>query len=196
MTAWAALQAPLRDTTLRQQMTWAHTDTRTHTHTHKHTHTHTHTHTLWHTLMHTHTHSKCTQKQRCKLKLDFSWLYRAHPSPGWTCGHWVCCGTFHPSGPSLRTMKTSIQWYSVDTSYFTHNLATCGGQEGLTPSSTGLEDLLTTIRPVEIHHYWTVPRQTQRMTTPSSTKKWRLLYNHWRKGSHQELTTSQQNWSK
>ena len=26
--------------------------------------------------------------------------------------------------------------------------------------------------------YWTVPRQTQRMTTPSFAKKWRLQYNH------------------
>ena len=30
-------------------------------------------------------------------------------------------------------------------------------------------------RPVEIHQYWTVPMQTQRMTTPSFRKKWRLL---------------------
>ena len=32
---------------------------------------------------------------------------------------------------------------------------------------------------MEIHQYWTVPRQTQRMTTPSFAKKWRLQYNHW-----------------
>ena len=49
---------------------------------------------------------------------------------------------------------------------------------------------------MEIHQYWTVPRQTQRMTTPSFAKKWRLQYNHWRKGSQLESTTSQQNLSK
>ena len=32
--------------------------------------------------------------------------------------------------------------------------------------------------PMEIHHYWIVPRQTQRITTPSFEKKWRLQYNH------------------
>ena len=41
-----------------------------------------------------------------------------------------------------------------------------------------------------------VPRQTQRMTTPCFAKKWRLQYNHWRKGSWLESKTSQQNWSK
>ena len=54
----------------------------------------------------------------------------------------------------------------------------------------------TITRPVEIHQYWTVPRQTQRMTTPSFAKKCRLQYNHWRKGSQLESTTSQQNWFK
>ena len=42
---------------------------------------------------------------------------------------------------------------------------------------------------MEIHQYWTVHRQTQRTTTPSFAKKWRLHYNHQRRG----LTTSQQN---
>ena len=37
----------------------------------------------------------------------------------------------------------------------------------------------TTTRPMEIHQYWTVPRQTQRMTTPSFAQKWRPQYNHW-----------------
>ena len=41
----------------------------------------------------------------------------------------------------------------------------------------------TITRPMEIHQYWTVPRQTQRMTTPFFAEKWRLQYNHWRKGS-------------
>ena len=54
----------------------------------------------------------------------------------------------------------------------------------------------TTTRPMEIHQYWTVPRQTQRMTTPYFAEKWRLQYNHWRKGSQLESTTSQQNWFK
>ena len=36
----------------------------------------------------------------------------------------------------------------------------------------------TITKPMEIHQYWTVPRQTQRMTTPSFAKKWRLQYNH------------------
>ena len=36
----------------------------------------------------------------------------------------------------------------------------------------------------------------QRMATPSFAEKWRLQYNHWRKGSQLESTTSQQNWSK
>ena len=36
----------------------------------------------------------------------------------------------------------------------------------------------TTTSPMEIHQYWTVPRQTQRMTTPSFAEKWRLQYNH------------------
>ena len=44
---------------------------------------------------------------------------------------------------------------------------------------------------MEIHQYWTVPRQTQRMTTPSLAEKWRLQYNHWRKGNQLESTTSQ-----
>ena len=35
----------------------------------------------------------------------------------------------------------------------------------------------------------------QRMTTQSFAEKWRLQYNHWRKGSQLELTTSQQNWA-
>ena len=35
---------------------------------------------------------------------------------------------------------------------------------------------------MEIHQYWNVPRYTQRTTTPSLVKKWRLQYNHWRKG--------------
>ena len=54
----------------------------------------------------------------------------------------------------------------------------------------------TTTRPMEIHQYWTVPRQTQRMATPSFAEKWRLQYNHWRKRSQLESTISQQNWSK
>ena len=54
----------------------------------------------------------------------------------------------------------------------------------------------TITKPMEIHQYWAVPRQTQRMTTPFFTKKCRLQYNHWRKGSQPELTTSLQNWSK
>ena len=29
-----------------------------------------------------------------------------------------------------------------------------------------------------IHQYWTVPRQTQRTTTQSFAKMWRLQYNH------------------
>ena len=33
-------------------------------------------------------------------------------------------------------------------------------------------------RPMEIHQYWTVPKQTQKMATPSFEKKWRLQYNH------------------
>ena len=45
-----------------------------------------------------------------------------------------------------------------------------------------------TTRPMEIYQYWTVPRQTQRMTTPSFVEKWRLQYNHWRKGSQLEST--------
>ena len=36
---------------------------------------------------------------------------------------------------------------------------------------------------MEIYRYWTVPRQTQRITTPSFAEKWRLQYNHWRKRS-------------
>ena len=36
---------------------------------------------------------------------------------------------------------------------------------------------------MEIHQYLTVPRHTQRMTTPSFAKKWRLQYNHWGKGT-------------
>ena len=54
----------------------------------------------------------------------------------------------------------------------------------------------TTTRPMETHQYWTVTRQTQRMTTPSFAEKWRLHFNHWRKGSRLESTTSQQKWSK
>ena len=48
----------------------------------------------------------------------------------------------------------------------------------------------TITRLMEIHRYWTVPRQTQRTTTPLFAKKWRLQYNHWRKESQLELTTS------
>ena len=54
----------------------------------------------------------------------------------------------------------------------------------------------TITRPMEIHLYWTVPRQTHRMTTLSFAKKWRLQYNHWSKGSQLVSTTSKQNWSK
>ena len=50
--------------------------------------------------------------------------------------------------------------------------------------------------PLEIHQYWTVPTQTPRMTIPFFAKKWRLQYNHRRKGSQLESTTAQQNWSK
>ena len=35
-----------------------------------------------------------------------------------------------------------------------------------------------------------------RTTTPSFAKKWRLHYNHLKKGSQLESTTFQQNWSK
>ena len=35
---------------------------------------------------------------------------------------------------------------------------------------------------MEIYQQWTVPRQTQRMITPSFAKTWRLRYNHWKKG--------------
>ena len=45
-------------------------------------------------------------------------------------------------------------------------------------------------RPTEILQNWTVPRQTQRTTTQSFGEKWRLQYNHWKKGSQLELTTS------
>ena len=38
--------------------------------------------------------------------------------------------------------------------------------------------------------------KSQRMTTPSFAEKWRLQYNHGRKGNQLESTTSQQNWSK
>ena len=56
--------------------------------------------------------------------------------------------------------------------------------------------ICTTTRPMEIHQYWTVPKQTQRMTTASSAESWRLQYNYWREGNQLEWTTSQQNWSK
>ena len=49
---------------------------------------------------------------------------------------------------------------------------------------------------MEINQHLTVPRQKQRTTTPSFAKKWRLMYNHWRKRSYLESTTSQQNWSR
>ena len=49
-------------------------------------------------------------------------------------------------------------------------------------------------RPVEIHQYWTVPRQTQRPTIPSIAKKCRLQCSYWIKGSKLELTKSQKNW--
>ena len=49
---------------------------------------------------------------------------------------------------------------------------------------------------MEIHQYWSVPRQTQKMTTPSFAKEWRLQYDHFRKESQVKSTTSQQNWSK
>ena len=61
----------------------------------------------------------------------------AHPSPGQTRGRWVRRGTHPPSGPSLRTMKTSAQWCCADTSYFTHSRETRGGRERLIPSCTG-----------------------------------------------------------
>ena len=48
---------------------------------------------------------------------------------------------FCPSGPSLWTMKTSVQWCCADTSYFTHNWETCGGWKHLIPSHTGPKDL-------------------------------------------------------
>ena len=54
----------------------------------------------------------------------------------------------------------------------------------------------TTTRPVEIHQYWTVPRQTKRKSTPSSAKKWRLQDNPWRNRSQLKFTTSQKTWSK
>ena len=53
----------------------------------------------------------------------------------------------------------------------------------------------TVTRPIEIHQHLTVPRQTQRTTTPSLKKKWRLQCYHRRKGSQLKSTTSQQNWS-
>ena len=48
---------------------------------------------------------------------------------------------FRPSGPSLRTMKTSALWCPVDTSYFTHNWETRGGREHLIASRTNPMDL-------------------------------------------------------
>ena len=61
---------------------------------------------------------------------------------------------FHPSCPSLRTMKTSsAQWCRVVTSCFTHNWETCGGWEGLIPSHTGPKDLPTSQVP-GLHHIW------------------------------------------
>ena len=51
-------------------------------------------------------------------------------------------------------------------------------------------------KPMEIHKYWTVPTQTQKMTTPSFAEKLRLQCNYWRKGSQLESPASQQNWSK
>ena len=40
----------------------------------------------------------------------------------------------------------------------------------------------TITRPIEIHQYWAVPRQTQRMTNPSFAKKWRLAVQSLKKG--------------
>ena len=54
----------------------------------------------------------------------------------------------------------------------------------------------TITRPMEIHQYWTVPRQTQKMTTQSFAEKWKPQYNYWRKGNQLESTTSHQKWSK
>ena len=50
--------------------------------------------------------------------------------------------SFCPSGPCLHTMKISTQLCHGDTSYFTHNWETRGGQKRL-PSRTGPKDLPT-----------------------------------------------------
>ena len=73
-----------------------------------------------------------------------------------------------------------------------HEIVSCM----LISAQSSIMSTTTTTKPMEIHQYWTVPRQTQRMTTPSFAEKWRLQYNHWRKGGQLESTTSQQNWSK
>ena len=36
----------------------------------------------------------------------------------------------------------------------------------------------TATRPMETHQYWTVPRQSQRITIPSFAEKWKLQYRH------------------
>ena len=51
---------------------------------------------------------------------------------------------FRPSGPCLRTMKTSAQRCRVGTSYFTHNWETREGRKRL-PSSTGPKDRHTAL---------------------------------------------------
>ena len=59
----------------------------------------------------------------------------------------------------------------------------------------------TITRPVEIRQYWTVPRQTQRITTPSFAKKsggcsTTTEKKKKKKESYLDSTASQQDWSK
>ena len=101
---------------------------------------------------------------------------------------WRCilplCGYKHQSLPLLRDLSLHQLPYN-DASQKSDRYWTDGRNTSLS---------CTTTKPMEIHHYWTVPRETQRMTTPSFAEKWRLQYNHRSKGSQLESTTSQQNW--
>ena len=81
--------------------------------------------------------------------------------------------SFHPSGPSLQTMTTSAQCYRLDTSYFTHNLKTCGGQEHLVPSRTGPKNQPTAKSP-ELALHMFIMRLTGIIKQPE--KKLRKLY--------------------
>ena len=98
-----------------------------------------------------------------------SWWKTWETWPLWNRGKWLLSKIVKENAPQ----KSNRYW--------------TGGQ------NTALS--CTTTRPMEIHQYWTVPRQTQKMTTPSFTERLRLQYNHWRKGSQLESTTSQQKWS-